>query len=118
MKPFLPDATDFTDMEVKPHPSERWKDRVGDIPCPKCHGYGGWRLILNAYGPGKHFTASCSQCNGWGYVKPGVDAECIHTWHELSQKTCRERRIAHYGMFCHVYECAKCGRLTETDSSG
>ena len=43
---------------------------------------------------------------------------CDHKYTELSQATCRERGISHYGMFCHVYECETCGRIEQVDSSG
>lgn len=87
--------------------------------CPMCHGYGGWNLRVDAYGPGKHFDASCSQCDGYGFVRPNsLDATCIHERVELFQKECQHLGISHYGMFCHVYRCKKCGDTITQDSSG
>lgn len=87
------------------------------IECPKCHGYGGWHLSLNAYGKGKHFDMNCGQCNGWGFVEPGLDATCIHDWHELSYIQCQEKGIRHWGSCWHVYECVKgCGKTMAQDS--
>jgi hypothetical protein len=77
------------------------------IVCPKCKGHGGWNLRLNTYGPGKHFQASCNQCNGWGYVRPGRDAECIH----------EDKHLRNTGNCLNVYGCVKCGREIEIDSS-
>lgn len=37
---------------------------------------------------------------------------------ELSQAECNSRRIYHWGMFCHVYECSTCGEIRTVDSSG
>lgn len=78
------------------------------VECPKCRGYGGWHLHLNAYGEGKHFDASCSQCNGWGYVEKGSkDESCVHDWKELPGEA----------MCQHLYECTQCGQQMRTDSS-
>lgn len=43
---------------------------------------------------------------------------CDHSFEEISVTDCKARDISHYGMFCHVYECSKCGRLEQVDSSG
>ncbi|NIN00473.1 MAG: hypothetical protein GTO24_21045 [candidate division Zixibacteria bacterium] len=115
MTKFLPEATDFTDMEVKDRDHAFGTDDL--ILCPLCHGHGGWNLKLNAYGEGRHFRSNCRQCNGWGWVKP-EDAECIHVFKELGVEECRERGIAHWGMCFHVYECVNCDRITSADSSG
>lgn len=90
------------------------EDRMHE--CLECHGFGGWILQQNTYGPGQHFKASCSNCNGWGYTKEKEDH--IHDFKELTQATCRERGIAHFGMCYHVHECAICGRIRAVDSSG
>lgn len=42
---------------------------------------------------------------------------CDHAWEELGQAAARAKGIEHYGMFCHVYYCSKCGRHYSTDSS-
>lgn len=74
MDRFLPAATDFTDIPLRPV-------REGHVPCPKCHGHGRWNLLLNEYGPGKHFQQGCSQCWSWGDVKAdSLDVTCLHTW--------------------------------------
>jgi len=86
-----------------------------DHLCPVCQGYGGWNLRLNAYGPGRHFKAFCSQCNGWGWVKE--EDLCVHDMVELSQDQCRKLGIAHWGNLWHVYRCTKCGRVRSYDSS-
>lgn len=104
-----PDSTDaFVGLMVLALPSERF---IGmkelTVLCPKCKGHGGWNLTLNAYGPGKHFQAHCSQCNGWGYVRPGRDAECIH----------EDKHLRNTGNCLNVYGCVKCGREVEIDSS-
>ena len=75
--------------------------------CPLFHGYGGWNLTLDAYGPGQHFRACCSQCNGHGRVGDG-DKDCIHDWQEV-------RRL---GRCLHEYKCTKCPSTHTVDSSG
>ena len=42
---------------------------------------------------------------------------CAHHFVELSQRTCQERGIPHYGMCHSVYECKQCHRITAHDSS-
>lgn len=109
--------------------------------CPVCRGYGGWVLKDNCYapydrtqpppagwtwdsyvafyGPREHFRASCSQCNGWGWVeKTSTDAACIHTDVELSSKEATALGVVHFGMCWHVYQCSKCKRIRSEDSSG
>ena len=90
--------------------SEEWMDQnrkaLGlTVLCPKC---------LNIE-PAVHV---CGQCSGWGFVKPGPDAECIHNWKEISQKAARPRGIYHPGMCYHVYACPACGSTMSRDSSG
>ena len=121
---YLPDAMCFYDMPKKSEgeEKERFEEVWGkSVECPVCHGYGGWRLTLFAYknnGQFPHFSASCSQCNGWGVVEAGgKDVDCIHERRELSYQECRERGIDHWGMCYHVYECKKCGNITAQDSS-
>lgn len=114
MNHYLPDATDFTDMEVRPHPGTQYTDMQTYTVCPRCHGYGGWNLRVNAYGkPGdppnmRHFRASCSQCWGWGYV-PEADAACLHDYKEIAPDQ---------PWRCwHTIQCTKCGRTRSYDSS-
>lgn len=90
--------------------------------CPVCHGHGGWNLEINAYPLRSgmedtqenrhkfcHFRASCSQCNGWGFVSTKRDAECIHT----------PVATAHDNVRCLTnYKCSKCGYKYQIDSSG
>lgn len=92
---FLPDATDFTDIAVRPRPDLKFPgSKPGTwVLCPKCHGHGRWNLQLEVYGPvpgdpsGKrqHFQGSCSQCWGWGWVDAtSTDATCLHTFSEIA----------------------------------
>lgn len=106
-RPYLtPDDPDaFLGMEEKSMPVDY---PVGaNVKCPKCKGYGGWHLEINAYGPGKHFNASCNNCNGWGWVQPGPDAECCHDF-SISERV---------GNCLHKWTCSKCGRERVVDSS-
>lgn len=90
------------------------------VLCPKCKGHGGWNLRINAYPLPKdkaniaanrhthvHFRASCAQCNGWGYVEPGLDATCIH----------EDGPAVNVGNCLNNYTCTKCGRTHTVDSS-
>ena len=111
------DPNAFLDMVKMPCPPKQHYQEF-TVECPKCHGYGGWHLRVNAYGEGKHFNCMCSQCTGWGCVKPGRDVECIHEWQEIGSKQAAELGIPHYGMCYHVYKCAKgCGATSAHDSS-
>jgi hypothetical protein len=110
-KPYLPDATDFTDVPLKQPPGLAGLVHV----CPKCRGHGGWNLRLNAYGPGKHFQCGCGQCNGWGFVGES-DRHCVHDYQELTPAESRTRGTPHYGMRWHVLECVTCGRCLSYDS--
>lgn len=115
-KDYLPDATDFTDMVKKELPGSTYPSMSDyTIECPKCHGYGGWNLKLNAYGkPGdapnmRHFRAFCSQCWGWGWVEPGLNADCLHEFKEIAPDQ---------PWRCwHTIECVKCGHKRSYDSS-
>jgi len=113
MKDFLPRATDFTDLPVLPTPYERmpnsFKADTVWVKCPLCHGHGRWNLLLNEYGPGKHFQQAC-QCNGWGWVEAGSpDATCIHDMKEIAPDQ---------PWRCwHTYKCQKCGHTVSHDSS-
>lgn len=113
---YLPSATDFTGFEKKPDPTIEVPESEIKYPCPVCRCHGGWNLRLNAYGPGKHFQASCFQCSGWGWVTE-KDRGCVHEFSELSQKECAERGIQHFGRCWHVYECSRCKRISAADSS-
>lgn len=86
--------------------------------CPKCTGYGGWNLRLNAYPLGRyvdtpenrhlysHFRASCNNCNGWGYVTP-TQGEHIHHW----------VRLKNVGRCLNLWQCETCGEQEVVDSS-
>ena len=88
------------------------------VECPLCKGHGGWNLRLNEYKlHGKedtpenrhlfsHFRASCSQCQGYGVVKP-EDGYHIHDW----------KRTKNLGNCLNLYECAECGQKWQVDSS-
>lgn len=45
---------------------------------------------------------------------------CAHSYRTLSPEECSARtpKIYHWGRFCHVYECSKCGHVESVDSSG
>ena len=80
----------------------------GFAECPECQGYGGWHLIWNAYGEGKHFNCHCSNCNGRGYtqMEPGTEKGCQH---EFTTKI-------KLGNCYYRYVCAKCGTVHDIDS--
>lgn len=82
---------------------------IGSVVCPKCKGWGGHNLRLNAYGPGKHFKSSCDQCVGWGYVRES-DSQCIHEWDYKTR--------VNVGNCLNIYTCVKCGQKRTVDSSG
>lgn len=111
---FLPDATDFTDLPVRTLAAftdfADGSKRSGTfVLCPKCHGHGGWNLLLNQYGPGKHFQASCAQCWGWGWVAgDSTDATCLHDFHAI--KPDQPFRC------WHTDQCRKCGRTVSYSS--
>jgi len=86
--------------------------------CPKCKGYGGWNLKLNAYPLHfkedtpqnrhlySHFRAGCSHCFGWGWVRE-EDADHVHDW-----------QFVHNIQNClNLYDCSICGKQIEIDSS-
>ncbi len=76
--------------------------------CPACLGYGGWHLRVDAYGPNKHFDCSCSNCNGWGWVREGsLDATCVHEYQT-------HRNV---GNCLNEWKCGKCGQIITVDSS-
>ncbi|HMN10953.1 MAG TPA: hypothetical protein PKD55_01360 [Bellilinea sp.] len=79
-------ATDdgaFLGMEKK-DPQEYAEYRGSAVECPTCHGYGGWHLKLNAYGEGRHFDCSCSDCYGWGYLAEG-ERPYMEVFNEIKQ---------------------------------
>lgn len=91
------------------------------LRCPKCKGYGGHNLEVNAYPLRKgmadtaenrhqfcHFRRSCDQCVGWGYVTDKRDAECVH---EAGPGTATNFRCV------TNYRCIKCGKGWSVDSS-
>ena len=43
---------------------------------------------------------------------------CEHVYRELGMEESERIGVKHYGMFCHVYECGKCGHVNVQDSSG
>lgn len=92
--------------------------------CPRCKGYGGWHLELNAYGPGKHFDCLCSNCLGWGYVEPRA-ADHVHHYMQMEEEEANALRKTKglgpirytYGRCCHNAVCSICGDFRFTDSS-
>ena len=104
----------FVDHErLNPEPSMGYT-----VECPQCKAHGGWNLKLNEYPlRGKentpenrklfsHFRASCSQCQGYGYVAPD-NADHIHEW----------VFVKNTGNCLNLHECKICGRKWEIDSS-
>ena len=89
------------------------------IECPKCHGYGGWNLRLNAYNLRdkentpenrhlfSHFRCHCGQCNGHGFVRL-EDSGHVHDW----------KWVRNTGNCLKLHECSVCGKQWEVDSSG
>jgi hypothetical protein len=94
----------------------------GKVECALCQGHGGWNLEINAY-PHRmkpenredtaenrhlycHFRASCSNCNGWGYVD-AVQGKHVHEWDN-------GRKI---GNCLTEYGCKTCGEKQTVDSS-
>ena len=88
------------------------------VECPRCKGFGGWNLQLNAYSlHGKedtpanrhtysHFRGICEHCNGWGYVSP--EEKCQgHDWEFHSN----------LGRCYNRYQCIHCGKFSDVDSS-
>lgn len=76
--------------------------------CARCEGHGGWILRRDAYGEGKHFKCSCSNCNGWGYVRP-EDVDHVHDWDWQNG--------VNTGHCLTLYTCTGCGKKWEVDSS-
>jgi RecJ-like exonuclease len=86
--------------------------------CPVCKGHGGWNLELNAYPlhnyentpenrhKYSHFKACCSHCNGWGYTREDEDCDG-HEW----------IFVKNLGRCYNQYECSKCGKTWNIDSS-
>lgn len=81
-------------------------DSVPVVECANCRGHGKWNLELNAYGPGKHFRASCNNCTGWGYV-PATQGDHVHQWD----------RGETVGRCLTRYTCAGCKKVRDVDSS-
>lgn len=114
---YLPDATDFTDMTMRLKPDQLFPNSLQGrdwVECPKCRGYGGWNLRLNAYRGDtperRHFRASCGQCWGWGWVEQdGPDANCIHDYREI--KPDQPWRC------WHTIKCKRCDRKRSYDTS-
>jgi hypothetical protein len=87
--------------------------------CPKCGGWGGHNLRINAYPlPAgyddtpehrhryRHFRCICDQCTGRGRVTES-DAHCVHEW-QLGRNLGRC-----YNEWC----CTKCPVVRRVDSS-
>ncbi len=114
LEPTDPEA--FTDYPLQS--SEEAAKYEMTVACPKCKGHGGWNLRLNAYPlHGKddnpenrhkfsHFRASCSHCQGWGYVTSD-NADHVHDW----------VWVRNTGNCLNLHECSICKRQWEIDSS-
>jgi len=113
------DTTDkdaFVDFPGKLRPSSAYPSRSSE--CPKCKGYGGWNLKLNAYPlhnlednaenrhKFSHFRQGCYHCSGWGWVRE-EDANHVHDWDFVSN----------LGNCLNLYECNICGKTWQVDSS-
>jgi len=99
---------------------ERMQPAYGcTVECPRCKGFGGWNLQLNAYGlpAGEadtpenrkkfvHFRAICGHCNGWGFVSPEETCQG-HDW----------KWIKNVGNCLNRYECIHCKKTSDVDSS-
>ena len=119
---FLETATDFTDMEPLLRPDlvfNSYKPKGEFVLCPQCTGYGGWNLQLNVYGAGRHFRASCAQCNGYGWVD-NADARDVSCVHEYQERDSKAVEVTGHSLFHmeHLWLCKKCGRWRVVDSSG
>jgi hypothetical protein len=127
-KPFL--TADHPDAYIDhPAPADRlarWREVFPKTQdphvCPKCKGYGGHNLEVNAYPLREgmedtpenrhkycHFRSACNQCVGWGYVTDKRDAECVH---ESGPGT-----RTNFNCVTN-YCCTKCGKAWSVDSSG
>jgi hypothetical protein len=106
---------DFPGKQAK----EKFSYHPSPAECPKCFGYGGWNIRINAYKlrdgmentPENrhrhvHFRASCDQCNGWGWLNP-KNASCVHDFSI-------ERNV---GRCLTENTCSKCGYKQTIDSS-
>ena len=62
-------------LEKKDPPS--WVQPDTYHECPKCHGYGVWIGIPNAFGEGRHQKVCCFDCRGWGHVRKSEHSQCV-----------------------------------------
>jgi hypothetical protein len=110
-KEYLKPGENQDGIELRPLPHtlfpKYYKEGEYVHPCPQCFGYGKWNLLLNEYGDGVHFQASCNHCNGWGWVN-WEDAQHIHQYVEISRPQ----------QFLSVQQCSICGKKIDVDSSG
>ena len=102
---YLESGTSFVGIELKKPQYNKGMIET----CPLCKGHGGWNLRINAYGDGKHFNAACSNCNGWGYIKP-EDACKVAPYHQWEV-------IRNAGNCLNVWKCIHCGIEMVVDSS-
>lgn len=96
LTPDNPEA--FRGLEKLPKPPYR------PFECFVCHGFGKWILTRDAYGPGKHFLASCSDCGGYGYTVYEITHR--HDW----------KFTANLGRCFNRYTCSICGKVDDVDS--
>jgi hypothetical protein len=122
LTPEHPDA--YIDHPTPADQLAQWRKHFPTRPnpsvCPKCNGYGGHNLEVNAYPLPKgmentpenrrmycHFRSGCLQCSCWGYVTNPKDAACAHEWDNGTN----------VGRCLTNYKCSKCGHVIEVDSS-
>lgn len=105
LKPGDPGAFDGLTKQ-EPAPAQRMMGGGAVVECAQCRGHGKWNLKLDAYGPGKHFRASCNNCTGWGYVS-AKQGNHIHEWD----------RGETVGNCLTRYTCAGCKEVWDVDSS-
>lgn len=113
LEPNDPDAfVDFPGIMLKPD------HMPNSCECPKCMGYGGWNLKINAYPlhfredtsenrhKFSHFRQCCYHCYGWGWVNE-EDANHVHDWQFKEN----------LGNCLNLHECSICGKQWQIDSS-
>ena len=80
--------------------TREWKDEQNkqmghNVVCPSCKG------------AAQEPKVWCFQCTGWGLVRPGPDATCVHTW---------DRGVT-VGNCLTLYTCTACNTKQQIDSS-
>jgi hypothetical protein len=102
------------------HPRQEPTRPWAPIECPRCSGYGGWNLKINAYPMRNiedtpmnrhlysHFRTTCNHCNGYGYISQELANRCPgHEWEFVENR----------GRCLNRYQCQHCGQINDVDSS-